>query len=122
MTAAQEAGGPGGGTVTAPGEAQFNREYNRNAQRKRRAAKVALGLCAHCGREPHRPGRQTCDECGRKNTARTKSRKRSAAHEFLSITRIADVQDLANGFVPERLRERARRALQRTRSEGEAGQ
>jgi len=44
--------------------AEAYRRYNRDKHRRRRARFLAQGLCASCGRRPHRPNRQTCEICG----------------------------------------------------------
>lgn len=53
----------------------------RKNNRQRYAARIAAGKCPSCGKRPPRPGRRTCETCGKANsvkTARSRDRKKAA--------------------------------------------
>lgn len=52
------------------------REYNREYQRRRRAELKALGLCAHCGRNPIEEGRRKlCAACRARENENARARR-----------------------------------------------
>jgi len=43
-------------------------------------ARLARGLCAGCGKRPHRPQRQKCVVCAARDHLRDQDRRRSGRH------------------------------------------
>ena len=86
------------------------------------ANRLAAGLCRDCGREPHRPGQQRCEQCAQAAARKAKERRDYAvANGLCEACYLPNdrpmrrrCQACANKYTPRQLaRDRAKRAARR---------